>query len=134
MLFIKPISRVGSESSRYTDFIKDWVTTLLEIFIWPNHINKYSNQKGGDIYDSSGTTAPPPLSSIFYHGEWTLGLVLDIYWKFAESGNHYLGHVLDGLYQCSAEFGVIPPNLTVPSDDQHAQEALNLCFEKMIDS
>ena len=34
------------------------------------------------MYASSGTTAPPPLSSIFHRGEWTLGVVLDIYWKF----------------------------------------------------
>ena len=54
----------------------------------------YSNWKGGATYDYSGTTTPTPLSSIFHRGKWTLGVVLDIYWKFEEDVDHYLGRTL----------------------------------------
>ena len=43
--------------------------------------------------------------------------MLDIYWNFSESGDHYLGCILAGLDPHSADFGVIPTQFTVPSDD-----------------
>ena len=82
MLLIKPRQRVGSASSSYTDFIKNWLTIFcdhIDNIIRPNHMNAYSNRKGVATYDSSGTTEPPPLSSIFRRGEWTLGVVLYIH-------------------------------------------------------
>ena len=51
-------------------------------------MSTYSNRKGGATYDSSVTTAPPPLSSIFHRGEWIIGVVLDTYWNFLEAGDH----------------------------------------------
>ena len=65
MMFIKKMSRDGSSSSRYTGFIKNWLTTLcdhIDNFILSNHMNAYSNIKGGDTYASLGPTDPPPLS------------------------------------------------------------------------
>ena len=56
--------------------------------------------------------------------------MLDIYWKFAESGDHYLGSILAGLYPCSVDFGVLLPHFIVPYDDPLMQEGLNLCFGK----
>ena len=77
-------------------------------------MNTYSNYKVGAIYDSSGTTYPPPLSSIFYCGVWTLGIVLDIYWKFAEACYNHL---------------VVSPHFTVPYDNPLMQEGLNFALE-----
>ena len=54
--------------------------------------------------------------------------MLDINWKFAESGYQYLGSILAGLYLFSADFGVIHTHFTVPSDDPLTKEGLNLCF------
>ena len=49
--------------------------------------------------------------------EWTLGVVLDIYWKFEEVGDHYLGHILYGLDTCSVDIGVLHTHFIVLSDN-----------------
>ena len=93
-MFVKPKARYFSAYSFHTDCIKNWVTTFcdhIDNFIRPNHMNTYSNRKVGATYDSSVTTDPPPLSSIFYCGGWTIGIVLDIHWKFAEACYNYIG-------------------------------------------
>ena len=93
-------------------------------------MNAYSNFKGGATYDSSVNTAPPTLSSMFYCGEWTLGVVLDTYWIFLEAGDHYLVCILDGLDPCSAYFSVLPPQFSVPYDDQYVCNKLLIFFLK----
>ena len=59
--------------------------------------------------------------------------MLDIYWNFSEAGDHYLGHILKFLDPLSADFGVIPPQFIVPSDDPLRKEGLNFCFGKIIE-
>ena len=56
-----------------------------------------------------------------------------LYWKFSEPGDDYIGRNLSGLYPFSADFGALPLHFTVPSEDPRMQEALNLCFEKLIE-
>ena len=92
-MLVKPISRVGSSSSSYTGRMNNMVTTFcdhIDNFIRPNRMNAYSNWKGGANYDSSVTASPPPLYSILHNCGFTLDIVLDIYWKFSESGDPYL--------------------------------------------
>ena len=60
-------------------------------------MNVYSNRKSGATYVYLVTTAPPPLSLVFHRGEWTLGVVLDIYGKFSEAVDYYYGCILAGL-------------------------------------
>ena len=71
MLLIKPIARDVYVSSCYTDFINNWVTKFwdhIDSFIWPNHMDTYSNFEGGDTYAYSGTTDPNPLSAMLHCG------------------------------------------------------------------
>ena len=69
----------------------------LKQYIHVNHANTHGIHKGSSTSASSGTTCPPPVSSITAHGKWSLGWVLDLYWHFAEPGDTFLGHVLAGL-------------------------------------
>lgn len=130
-LFINPGAKQGSAASRYTDSIQSWVNQNYEriaSFMRIEHLDPYSVRKGSATYASSGTTMPPPIPSLFHRGEWSLGVILDIYWKFAEAGDHYLGRILAGLDPCSDKFGILPPHFTVPIENDIVQEGMNLCF------
>ena len=50
--------------------------------------------------------------------------MLDIYWKFEEAGDHYLGRILSGLDPYSADIGVLHPHFTVPYENPLMQELL----------
>jgi len=41
-------------------------------------------------------------------GEWSLGIVLEVSWKFSMIGDTYLGHCLAGIDPNQPEFGVMP--------------------------
>jgi hypothetical protein len=69
----------------------------LQGHIRANHANSHGIHKGSATKVTLGTTLPLPTSSIAAQGEWSLGQILDIYWHFAESGDHYLGPCLAGL-------------------------------------
>ena len=60
-------------------------------YIQISHMNAYGIRKGSATLAASGTACPPPIPSIAWHGEWSMGSVLDVYWHFAEPGDHYLG-------------------------------------------
>jgi len=85
----------------------------VEIYIRPDHANSHGIRKGSGTHASSGTTAPPPVSSIAARGEWTLGKVLDVYWHFSEPGDTYLGRVLAFLNPSSPDFGTLPPHFNM---------------------
>jgi len=80
----------------------------VKIYIHPDHANSHGIRKGSSTHASSGTTAPPPVSSIAARGEWTLGRVLDLYWHFSEPGDAYLGRVLAFLQPNSPSFATLP--------------------------
>ena len=75
---------------------------------------------------TSGTTCPPPPSSVSRRGEWSLGTVFDIYWLFSEAGNYYCGRILDGLDPNTSTFEVLPPHFTVGMENNHVKEAVNI--------
>lgn len=52
-------------------------------------------------YLSSMSSASIPY--IFHCVEWSMGTVIDIYWRYAEAGDHYLGRML-ALQNCSISF------------------------------
>jgi hypothetical protein len=58
---------------------------------------------------TSGTTLPPPTSYIAARGQWSLGRILDIYWRFSEPGDHYSGCCLAGLDPNSEDFAILTP-------------------------
>jgi hypothetical protein len=75
-------------------------------------------------------TLPPPTSSIAACSKWSLGQILDIYWHFAEPGDHYLGCCLAGFDPNSLDFACLPPHFTVTNPMEHPQirEAIELMY------
>ena len=73
------------------------------------HMNAYGLRKGSATLAVSGTTSPPPVTSIARRREWSMGKVLDVYWHFSEPGDHYLGRILAGMDPKKASFGDLPP-------------------------
>lgn len=136
-LFINDGASTGSAASNYTDRIKAWITLHVEKvqqFIRPNHGNAYGLRKGSATQASSNTTAPPPLASIFHRGEWSLGVVLDVYWRYADAGDQYLGRILAGLDPNNTGFDVLPPHFIVDMSNEDVKHAMQLCFAKILNS
>ena len=135
-IFINAGADIGSAASNYTDRIKAWVehyTEKIKAFIRPKRGNTHGIRKGSATHATSNTTAPPPLASIFHRGEWSLGVVLEIYWRYAECGDQYLGRILAGLDANSVTFDVLPPHFTVELDDDRIKKAMQLCFGQILD-
>ena len=136
-IYLRPGATKNTAASRYTDSIRQWVEDKRDTLIAMarvDHLNGHSMRKGSATYASSGTTVPPPLPSIFHRGEWSLGVILEIYWKFAESGDYYLGRILAGLDPDSEEFGILPPHFTVGMNNQTVQKVLQLCFGNIMEA
>jgi len=106
----------------------------LKQYIRVNHANTHGVRKGSATSASSGTTCPPPVSSIAARGEWSLGKVLDLYWHFAEPGDTYLGRVLAGLDPNSPEFATLPPHWKTsnPMANEKINEGMNLMFATIL--
>jgi hypothetical protein len=51
----------------------------LKSYIRTDHANSHGIRKGSATAVTSGTTLPPPTSSIAARGKWSLGRILDIY-------------------------------------------------------
>jgi hypothetical protein len=102
----------------------------LKAYIRAEQANSHGIGKGSATAVTSGTTLPPPTSSIAAHGNWSLRQILDIYWHFAEPGDHYLGRCLAGLDPNSADFAVLPPHFTVgdPMEHPRIREAIDLMY------
>jgi hypothetical protein len=99
-----------------------------------DHANSHGIRKGSATKVTSGTTLPLPTSSIAARGEWSLGKILDIYWHFAEPGDHYLGRCLAGLYPTSEDFVILPPHFTVgnPMENVRICEAVELMYGPLL--
>jgi hypothetical protein len=102
----------------------------LKAYIRTDHANSHGIRKGSATAVTSGTTLPPPTSSIAARGEWSLGRILDIYWHFAEPGDHYLGRCLAGFDPNSPDFACLPPHFTVtnPMETPRIREAMELMY------
>jgi hypothetical protein len=134
-LFLRTGSRIGSAAHRYCeqlhiimkahwDIVQTYITTM----------SAHGIRKGSATHVSCATTMPPPVASIAARGDWSIGKVLDVYWKFAEVGDNYLGRCLCGLDPDSSTFSVLPPHWTVdnPVEDTDIQEALQLMYSVII--
>ena len=74
----------------------------------------HGGRKGSTTEATS--SAETSLPSVFHRGEWSLGVVLDVYWKFAQKGDQLLGCILASLDPDSSTFDVLPPHFTKPDD------------------
>jgi hypothetical protein len=80
-----------------------------------DHLNPYGLCKGVATHAVSGMTSSPSIPSIACRGEWSMGAVLDIYWHFSSTGDHYLGRILGGLDPNTPRFGILSPHWTTPN-------------------
>ena len=131
-LFLSPKAQESSASQKYCSQVKEMFRSVIPesvaMHIRPNHANAHGIRKGSAVEVTSGTTCPPPPSSVARRGEWSLGVVFDIYWLFAEAGDYYCGRILAGLNPNTSSFEVLPPHFIVGSENLHVNEALNMCF------
>ena len=132
-LFLRHGSKEGSASTRYQEQLIGIIKKkngVVELHIRVEHANAYGLRKGSATYATSGTTCPPPISSIARRGEWSLGKVLEVYWHFAEPGDHYLGRILAGLDPSSPNFGVLPPHFTLvdPMENEDVKLAMHQMY------
>jgi len=98
-----------------------------ELLYLSDHITPIRKGSATEATSSPETSLP----SVFHRGEWSLGVVLDIYWKFAQKGDQLLGRILAGLDPDHSTFDVLPPHFT-KTDDPKIKEAMNLCFGNII--
>ena len=73
-------------------------------------------RKGAGSAASSATTDPPSFVSVAARGEWSIGKVLDVYFKFAMGGDQYLGRILALLDPNETTFAILPPHWINPID------------------
>ena len=95
----------------------------------PLHTNTHCFRKGSAVHATSGTTCPPPLSSVANRGEWLLlGKIFDLYFSFAEPGDCFLGRILAGLNCNSADFATLPHHFKDESKSHPAVVEASLEF------
>ena len=131
-------SKNGAASHKYCEKLKHLFKTemkdVLAEFIRPDHANAHGFPKGSGTEATSGTTCPPPISSVSGRGEWSMGKVLDVYWTFAHAGDQYLGRILAGLDPNSGSFAIIPPHFKDGMGNEIVKKGMNLCFKKVLDT
>lgn len=120
-LFVKYGSKLGIGAKRFKDFLEkitqkyeDEVTSHIR----PERSGSHGVRKGSSTYATTGKTSPPSLISIDLHGEWSMGKVFDIYFKFGEFVDAYLGSILSRLDPNSPSFDILSPHFTVGLENQ----------------
>ena len=129
--FLGKDANVGSASKSFCERLQRMVEFYeLEIgeYIRTSRCNAHGVRKGGATHAVSCTTVPPPLVSIALRGEWSMGKVFDVYFKFGSVGDRYLGRVMAGLNPNDPEFGVLPPHFKVPLNHPLIEKAWKMTF------
>jgi hypothetical protein len=88
---------------------------VVKNFIRLTHFSVHGFRKGSGTHASSATTCPPLFTSIAARGKWSMGKVLDVYFQFAASGDHYLGQLLSLKDPNSVDFDTPCPQWIDPS-------------------
>ena len=70
---------------------------VVHSYVRKGHFHPHGTRKGAATHVATGTMDPPPIPSILRRGEWSMGKVLEVYWKWAKVGNTYLGRCVAGL-------------------------------------
>ena len=130
-LFRSRNSKQGSAAHKYCNQIQKLYRDnqqMVEEYVRAGHFNPHGTRKGAAVCASSGTTLPASLAAIANRGEWSIGMMFEIYLGFAEPGDQYLGRLLAGLLPNSEEFAAIPPHFSAGMENEHIREAMHLCF------
>ena len=107
----------------------------MEVLSYVEKASSHGIRKGSTSAISSGTTLPPPIMRIAAQGDWSLGVVLDIYWQFSDCGDYYLGRSLTMIDINSDGFAVLPPHFIYinPLNDPDIKEAMELMYPKILE-
>ena len=137
-LFLRQKRQDGTASSRYCSQVGHLLKENVDVvraFMRPEHVNVHGLRKGSGTYATSGTTLPPSVVSVANRGEWSMGKVLDVYWKFSEPGDAYLGRILVGLEPTTPLFATLPPHWkpSAPLLHHDIHTAMNLMYGKILD-
>ena len=74
---------------------------------------------------------PPSFVAVAARGEWSIGKVLDVYFKFGLGGDQYLGRILAFLDPNSTTFGVLPPHWT-DNGSENVMRGIKMNFKDII--
>ena len=97
-------------------------------FVRPGHAASHGTRKGAAVHCTSGTTCPPPMTSVARRGEWSLGKIYEIYWLWAESGDQYCGRILVGYDPMSTDFDSIPPHFIEGLENEFVKQAMERTY------
>ena len=117
-LFIMPGSKAGSASQRYCTQLSELVVRhykQAKHHLRVSHFNAHGIRKGSGSHASSATTSPPSFVSVAARGEWSMGKILDVYFRFAMGGDQYLGRILSLLDPAKDTFAMLPPHWKDPT-------------------
>ena len=65
-------------------------------------------------------------------GEWKVSIMFDIYFKFAELGDHNLGRLFPRLLTNKESLAALQPHFTWGMENQYISEAMNISFKGII--
>ena len=134
-VFIRKDCNLGSATKRFSNHLRATIDAHSnEVTQWgvPDRIKAHSARKGTATHLTAGTLNPPPLPSVAHRGEWSQGKVQDIYFNFAQPGDHYIGRMLAGLDPTSTEFRVLPPHFKCGVENADVARALDLCYGRIL--
>ena len=97
------------------------------------HFHMHGVRKGSGTHVTTCTMDPPPIPSVLLRGEWSLGKVLEVYWKYSMVGDTYLGRCLAGFNPDKAGFGTLPPHFREGTENEDVMEGMRLCFGGILD-
>jgi len=97
------------------------------------HFHPHGFRKGAATHVTTCTMEPPPIPSVLMRGEWTIGKVLEVYWKYSMVGDTYTGRCLAGFNPDMLGFGILPPHFTAGTENEYIKEGMRLCFGNIID-
>lgn len=133
-LFLSPGTKNGSASQRYCTQLSEMVMRHQDVakcHLRLSHFNAHGLRKGSGSHASSATTVPPSFVSVAARGEWSIGKILDMYFKFAMGGDQYLGRILALLDPNKESFSILPPHWSDPAHPSVTQ-GIRICFGDVV--
>ncbi|ETV78485.1 hypothetical protein H257_08009 [Aphanomyces astaci] len=79
-------------------------------------IGTHSIRKGAATFVSSGSTGGPSIISVCLRCGWSLGNVMERYFRYEAAGDQFTGRCVAGLPLNSADFAVLPPHFSGGND------------------
>ncbi|ETV82799.1 hypothetical protein H257_04583 [Aphanomyces astaci] len=79
-------------------------------------IGTHSIWKGAATFVSSGSTGGPSIISVCLRCGWSLGNVMERYFRYEAAGDQFTGRCVAGLPLNCADFAVLPPHLSGGND------------------